>query len=120
MGGVRLGRRLRRWLPMDRARLDGTVLAYQMNGEALSVKLARLSLRVVTPGTSRHEEPKWLTRIDVVAAPIVGFWEQSGWDANGVEDDGPVRHPAGAGGEHSGPGWAAWRTRATAASRRCR
>jgi Mo-co oxidoreductase dimerisation domain len=41
---------------------------------------------VVLPGTGTYgmKNPKWLTRIELVRAAAPGFWQQQGWDEQGI------------------------------------
>jgi DMSO/TMAO reductase YedYZ molybdopterin-dependent catalytic subunit len=59
--------------------LDGnTLLAYQMNGEALPVKHG-FPLRVVAPGWASDSWVKWLTSIRALDKEHDGFWMKSAY-----------------------------------------
>ena len=66
-------------LPLTRAQDPNTLLVYALNGEQLPSKHG-FPLRVLGSGSYGMKNPKWLTRIDVVAAAEGGFWEQQGWN----------------------------------------
>jgi DMSO/TMAO reductase YedYZ molybdopterin-dependent catalytic subunit len=61
-------------------------------------------LRAVVPGRFGEQSAKWLTRIELVAAPVKGFYQQQGWysgplytisriDAPGKHDRLPAGRP---------------------------
>ncbi len=60
-----------------------TLLAYQLDGAALPHKHG-YPLRVLAAGTYGMKNPKWLTRIELVPAEVPGFWQQQGWDEQGI------------------------------------
>ena len=59
-------------LPMDKALHPDTLLAYEMNGEALSPEHG-YPLRVVVPGWYGMTSVKWLANIKVLDHPFDGF-----------------------------------------------
>ncbi len=72
-------------LPLDAARQPHTLLAYNMNGSAISDKHG-FPLRLLTTGLYGMKNPKWINRIEVAAQAPTGTWERSGWKPDrGVE-----------------------------------
>jgi len=69
--------------PMDDALNPTTILAYEMNGEALP-QAHGFPLRLLVPGLYGMKNPKWITKIDVVATDFQGYWEASGWSDEAV------------------------------------
>lgn len=65
-------------IPLDRALADGTILAYEMNGEPLPADHG-YPLRAVVPGLYGMMSAKWVTDIEVVSGPYAGFWQRRGW-----------------------------------------
>jgi len=70
-------------LPMTVARQDTSLVAYQMNGVALSAQHG-FPARVVVAGRYGMKQPKWLTEITVAKDDDPGFWERQGWDEQAV------------------------------------
>ena len=66
-------------IPIDRAMLDDTILAYQMNGEQLPQEHG-FPLRAVVPGLYGMMNAKWITGIEVTAQTYAGYWQQRGWE----------------------------------------
>ena len=62
-----------RSLPVADVRARGVLLAWAMNGEALTPPHG-FPLRVVVPGWTGQHWMKWLTRIDVTATEASGFY----------------------------------------------
>ncbi|MCC7209363.1 MAG: molybdopterin-dependent oxidoreductase [Anaerolineae bacterium] len=56
----------------------GVMLAYNMNGEPLTVKHG-FPLRIHMPGLYGQKMPRWLTRIEFIDYDYIGFWESRGW-----------------------------------------
>lgn len=73
--GVAFDLNFRRSLTIDMARRSDILLAYRMNGEALTPDHG-FPLRLIVPGWYAMASVKWLTRINVVAQPFVGFFQQ--------------------------------------------
>lgn len=67
-----------RSLPLEKALDPNTLLAYDMNGEALPVKHG-FPLRVVAPGWAGDSWTKWLTSIRVLDQEHDGFWMKSAY-----------------------------------------
>jgi DMSO/TMAO reductase YedYZ molybdopterin-dependent catalytic subunit len=63
-----------RSLPLDKARGEGTLLAYAMNDEPLSHEHG-YPLRAVVPGWFGMAWVKWLTAIRIVDRPFLGYWQ---------------------------------------------
>lgn len=53
-------------------------LVWRMNGEPLPENHGT-TVRLLTPGRYGTKNPKWITRIELVAEPYLGFWETYGW-----------------------------------------
>ncbi|HEV2529197.1 MAG TPA: molybdopterin-dependent oxidoreductase [Thermomicrobiales bacterium] len=66
---------------IDRARNDGPMLAWQMNGEPLPQKHGG-PVRLITTGQFGEKSVKWITGIEVVDHDAKGFYEQQGWGPN--------------------------------------
>lgn len=63
-----------RSLPLEQALHPDTLLAYAMNGEALSAEHG-FPLRLIVPGWYGMAAVKWLTRIEALAEPFRGFYQ---------------------------------------------
>ncbi|HEY7983573.1 MAG TPA: molybdopterin-dependent oxidoreductase, partial [Ktedonobacterales bacterium] len=88
-------------LPLADLLAAGTLLACDMNGAPLPNKHG-YPLRAVVPGRFGEQSAKWLTRIELVATPVKGFYQQQGWYSGPLYTisriDGPGKHdrlPAG-------------------------
>jgi DMSO/TMAO reductase YedYZ molybdopterin-dependent catalytic subunit len=68
-------------IPLERGMLDGTLLAYEMNREALSQGHG-FPLRVIVPGLYGMMNAKWVTEIELVNKEYPGFWQRRGWANN--------------------------------------
>jgi len=68
-------------IPMDRAMLEGTLLAFEMNGSPLPTEHG-YPLRAIVPGLYGMNNAKWITSIEAVNDTYEGYWQQRGW----VED----------------------------------
>jgi DMSO/TMAO reductase YedYZ molybdopterin-dependent catalytic subunit len=66
-------------IPLDTALLEGTILAYQMNGEPLPQDHG-FPMRAIVPGLYGMMNAKWITSIEVVAETYSGYWQQRGWE----------------------------------------
>ena len=66
-------------IPMERALVEGTLLAYEMNGATLPQEHG-YPLRVIVPGLYGMMNAKWLVDIEVVDKVHQGFWQREGWD----------------------------------------
>src|SRR5262249_54847599 len=63
-----------RSLPLDKARADGTLLAYAMNDQPLTGEHG-YPLRAVVPGWFGMAWVKWLSAIRIVYPPFLGYWQ---------------------------------------------
>ena len=66
-------------IPLERAMSEGTLLAYQMNGEPLT-PIHGYPLRLLVPGIFGMKNVKWITRIEAVSYDFKGYWQRRGWD----------------------------------------
>jgi hypothetical protein len=66
-------------IPLDRALMDGTILAYEMNGVKLPVDHG-FPLRAIVPGLYGMMNAKWITEIELVSGVYAGFWQRRGWE----------------------------------------
>ena len=73
--GVAFDLNFRRSLPLDKALHPDTLLAYEMNGEALTAEHG-FPLRMVVPRWYAMASVKWLTHINVLDRPFDGFFQQ--------------------------------------------
>ncbi|HVS86267.1 MAG TPA: molybdopterin-dependent oxidoreductase [Gaiellaceae bacterium] len=67
------------YLTSEQAALPDVLLAYEMDGRPLPREHGA-PLRLVVPDMYGYKSVKWLARIDVVAQPEAGYWEQLGYD----------------------------------------
>jgi DMSO/TMAO reductase YedYZ molybdopterin-dependent catalytic subunit len=65
-------------VPMERSLLDGTILAYEMNGAKLPTEHG-YPLRAIIPGLYGMMNAKWVTEIELVGQTYLGFWQRKGW-----------------------------------------
>ena len=65
-------------IPIERALLDGTILAYEMNGVPLPQEHGH-PLRAIVPGLYGMMNAKWVTDIQTVDKVHQGFWQRRGW-----------------------------------------
>jgi len=75
-----------RSLPLDEARRDEVVLAYEMNGVPLLPQHGA-PLRLVVPGWYGMTNVKWLSRITVLSEPFEGYQQTAGYKLRRDEDD---------------------------------
>ena len=66
-------------IPLDRASADGTLLVYEMNGEALTPEHG-FPVRLLVPGIYGMKNVKWITRLEAVDSDVKGYWQRRGWD----------------------------------------
>jgi DMSO/TMAO reductase YedYZ molybdopterin-dependent catalytic subunit len=66
-------------LTMEQARRPDVLLAYKIMGKPLS-RAQGAPLRLVVPGMYGYKFIKWVNRIELIPAPIDGYWEQNGYD----------------------------------------
>ncbi|HSJ49913.1 MAG TPA: sulfite oxidase [Actinomycetota bacterium] len=67
-----------RSLPLDEARREDILLAYEMNGQPLPPQHG-FPLRLVVPGWYGMTSVKWLARVTVVSEPFDGFQQARGY-----------------------------------------
>jgi DMSO/TMAO reductase YedYZ molybdopterin-dependent catalytic subunit len=68
-------------LTLDQVRLGNVMLAYEMDGQALS-RPHGAPARVVIPEMYGYKGVKWLTRMELVDHQPTGYWEGLGYDQN--------------------------------------
>jgi DMSO/TMAO reductase YedYZ molybdopterin-dependent catalytic subunit len=73
--GVAIDLNFRRSLTLAVAQQDDILLAYEMNREALT-PVHGFPLRLIVPKWYAMASVKWLTRVNVVAVPFNGFFQQ--------------------------------------------
>jgi hypothetical protein len=61
--------------------MDGTILAYEMNGVALPTEHG-FPVRAIVPGLYGMMNAKWITDIELVDMVYEGFWQRRGWANN--------------------------------------
>jgi DMSO/TMAO reductase YedYZ molybdopterin-dependent catalytic subunit len=67
------------YLSMKQAQLHDVMLAYEMDGKPLPREHGA-PLRLIIPEMYGYKNVKWLERINLVAHPEDGYWEQLGYD----------------------------------------
>jgi hypothetical protein len=70
-------------MPLQQALDPDTLLVYHLDDAPLPSKHG-YPVRVLATGTYGMKNPKWITRIEVVNAARPGFWQQQGWDEQGI------------------------------------
>src|SRR5919108_3717684 len=65
-------------IPLDRGLMDGTILAYEMNGVPLPAEHG-FPVRAIVPGLYGMMNAKWITDIELVDKIYEGFWQRRGW-----------------------------------------
>jgi DMSO/TMAO reductase YedYZ molybdopterin-dependent catalytic subunit len=68
-------------IPLDKAMMDDSILAYQMNGADLPVSHG-YPLRAIIPGLYGMMSAKWVTHVSVVGSVYQGYWQTRGWTNN--------------------------------------
>jgi DMSO/TMAO reductase YedYZ molybdopterin-dependent catalytic subunit len=66
-------------LTMAQARKSDVLLAYKLMDKPLSTAQGA-PLRLVVPGMYGYKFAKWVDKIELIPAPIDGYWEQNGYD----------------------------------------
>lgn len=66
-------------IPLKKAMLEGTILAYQMNGVPLPAEHG-FPVRMIVPGYYGMMNCKWLTSIELVGETYQGYWQVRGWE----------------------------------------
>ena len=70
-------------LPLSKALMSDSMLAYGMNGVTLPQKHG-YPLRAVIPGLYGMMSAKWINRIELVDSPYSGYWQTRDWSPIGV------------------------------------
>src|SRR6516225_3390756 len=65
-------------LPVDDLLREENFLPSMMNGNPLPPEHG-FPLRIFIPGKYGVKQPKWLTEIELVDKPFIGYWEARGW-----------------------------------------
>ena len=82
-------------VPLALATRPESLLVYEMNGEPLPGKHGA-PLRAIFPGLYGQKDPKWVTDIEAIGAPFLGFWESRGWSNQAmIRINTQMRTPAG-------------------------
>src|SRR5215216_2953125 len=68
-------------IPIDRGLMDGTILAYEMNGVPLPAEHG-FPVRAIVPGIYGMMNAKWITDIELFDRVYEGFWQRRGWANN--------------------------------------
>jgi len=68
-------------LTLDQALLPDVMLAWAMDGRPLA-RPHGAPLRLVVPSMYGYKSVKWVTRIVVTREPVVGYWEERGYDTD--------------------------------------
>ncbi|HEY7571882.1 MAG TPA: molybdopterin-dependent oxidoreductase [Nitrososphaeraceae archaeon] len=68
-------------IPIDRGLLNGSILAYEMNGTSLTAEHG-FPVRAIIPGLYGMMNPKWITEIELVDNVYDGYWQRKGWANN--------------------------------------
>ena len=66
-------------LTMQQARQPDVLLAYKIMDRPLSTAQGA-PLRLVVPGMYGYKFIKWVNRVELIPAPIDGYWERNGYD----------------------------------------
>jgi DMSO/TMAO reductase YedYZ molybdopterin-dependent catalytic subunit len=70
-------------IPLSKAMMDDSLLAYNMNGVALPVSHG-YPLRAVIPGLYGMMSAKWIKQIQVIGEVYQGYWQTRGWSNDGT------------------------------------
>jgi DMSO/TMAO reductase YedYZ molybdopterin-dependent catalytic subunit len=65
-------------VPLAEIMREENWLVYLMNGEPLPAEHG-YPLRIFIPGKYGMKQPKWLTEMEFVDTPFIGYWEARGW-----------------------------------------
>ena len=63
---------------LERLWNEENFIAWQMNGEDLP-PVHGYPVRIFIPGKFGMKQPKWVTRIELLRKPHLGYWESQGW-----------------------------------------
>jgi DMSO/TMAO reductase YedYZ molybdopterin-dependent catalytic subunit len=81
-------------LPLEALLEARTLLAWQMNGNALPYRHG-FPLRAVVPGRYGEQSAKWVTRVDITDHEFKGFYQSQGWSAAPLETFSRIDQPRG-------------------------
>jgi DMSO/TMAO reductase YedYZ molybdopterin-dependent catalytic subunit len=81
-----------RSLKLDQARESGAILAYAMNGEPLPLRHG-YPLRVIVPGWYGVASVKWLTEIEVIDRPFLGYFQTEKYGYEWERDGHLIKEP---------------------------
>jgi DMSO/TMAO reductase YedYZ molybdopterin-dependent catalytic subunit len=70
-------------MPLAQALDPTTLLVYKLDGVALPAKHG-YPARILATGTYGMKNPKWPTRIELLAGGSTGFWQEQGWDEQAI------------------------------------
>lgn len=65
-------------VPIAEIMREENFLPYLMNGQPLPAAHG-YPVRIFIPGKYGMKQPKWITAIEFVDKPFIGYWEQRGW-----------------------------------------
>ncbi|HLG68975.1 MAG TPA: molybdopterin-dependent oxidoreductase [Chloroflexota bacterium] len=71
-------------IPLDRARLPGTLLAYAIDGDFLN-RDHGFPARVLVPGLYGFKNVKWVEELELVAGDFSGPWQRLGWTKTAIQ-----------------------------------
>lgn len=74
-------------IPLATAMLDGTLLAYEMNGAPLPTDHGS-PLRAIVPGLYGMMNCKWITSVEAVSGTYQGYWQVRGWENDAMYQTG--------------------------------
>jgi DMSO/TMAO reductase YedYZ molybdopterin-dependent catalytic subunit len=69
--------------PLSMALIDGSIVAYEMNGKPLE-RQHGFPVRVLVMGLYGIKNVKWLSELEVVDHDYKGYWQARGWTDTGV------------------------------------
>ncbi len=69
--------------PLSTALLDGTILAYEMNGKPLE-RQHGFPARALVMGIYGIKNVKWLSELEVVDQDYKGYWQARGWSDSAI------------------------------------
>ena len=73
--GLPPGTHYARGIPLEKALDPATLLAYEMNGEPLPADHG-FPARALVPGWYGMDSVKWLTRVEILDKPFIGYFQQ--------------------------------------------
>lgn len=75
---------------------ERTLLVYEMNGAPLTPEHG-FPLRIYIPNRFGMKQPKWITRMELIAEHLPGYWVDRGWSEEAIPHTTSVIDTAGAG-----------------------